>query len=183
MEFILDSNYLKNKFMNKVQYFKILISTLTALYIFGFISHPELKSLDGGIIDTINLIFHEAGHWIFYIGGQTISILMGSGTEVLIPGICAIHLYLTNQKYSSFFILYWLTTALIDVAVYINDAAYMNLPLLGGDSVIHDWNYLLTKFNLLSFTHSISNLCFFFAYIAFTTAFIGTIYTAYKNTD
>jgi hypothetical protein len=30
------------------------------------------------------------------------------------------------------------------------------LPLLGGDAVIHDWNYMLSSFNALAYTHEIS---------------------------
>ena len=161
--------------------FKICASCITGVYIFNVLLHPELKSLEGSIINTINLIFHEAGHWMFFVGGNTISIFMGSGTEVLIPLVCAIHLYITDQKYSSFFILYWLTTSLTDVSVYINDSIEMKIPLLGGDSVIHDWNYLLTTYNLLSYTHTISNLVFLLAYTAFVSALIGTLYYSVKE--
>jgi hypothetical protein len=38
------------------------------------------------------------------------------------------------------------------------DALYMNLPLLGGDSVIHDWNYILGKFNLLNQAHLLGSI-------------------------
>jgi hypothetical protein len=157
-------------------YVKVLISFIAFLYTLGFILDPVSKSLQGSLINTINLIFHEAGHWMFYIFGKTISICMGSGTEVLIPIICSAYFYLTNQKFSAYFIFYWITIALVDVSVYINDSIVMQIPLLGGDSVIHDWNYLLSSFNLLSYTHFIGQSVFFLASICLIAGLSGTIY-------
>ena len=48
----------------------------------------------------------------------------------------------------------WLSTSLFDVARYVADASKMELPLavpfgFDADSVIHDWNYILTRLGLL----------------------------------
>ena len=46
----------------------------------------------------------------------------------------------------------WVVQNLINVSVYAGDSIAMQLPLLGGDSVIHDWNYLLTTMGILQDT-------------------------------
>lgn len=36
------------------------------------------------------------------------------------------------------------------------DTIVMQLPLLGCNGVIHDWNYLLTTFSILKYTHAVA---------------------------
>lgn len=48
----------------------------------------------------------------------------------------------------------------INVSTYAGDAIVMQLTLLGGDSVIHDWNYILTSLNILSWTPQIAFLLY-----------------------
>jgi hypothetical protein len=160
----------------KKDYIKILISSIAFLYSLTFLIDPISKSLEGSIINAVNLIFHEAGHWMFYICGDTIYTLMGSGTEVLIPVLCSIHLYSTNQKFSAYFLLYWVTIALVDVSIYIDDSIIMQIPLLGGDSATHDWNHILSEYNLLAHTHTLSHSVFILACVCLITGFAGTLY-------
>jgi hypothetical protein len=102
-------------------------------------------------LDGVNLIFHEAGHWLFFIFGQFMSVLGGSLLQCLIPLGIGVYFLLTRQLFSFAFCLFWLGDNLINVSVYIRDATSMVLPLLGGDGVIHDWNWILSSLNLLSY--------------------------------
>lgn len=51
--------------------------------------------------------------------------------------------------------IFWLGNNLINVSYYIKDAPYRRLPLLGGDAVIHDWQWLLVKYQAIEHAESI----------------------------
>lgn len=117
-----------------------------------------LRSLeDFHFIGGINLIIHEAGHSISFFLGQFIYVLGGSLFQVFIPLIFAIYFFIREDIYSSGIILLWVGESMIEVSRYAGDAILMQLPLLGGDNVIHDWNWLLSYTNLLQHTSFIAS--------------------------
>ncbi len=103
-------------------------------------------------IDYADLIFHEAGHVIFMVFGEFISVCMGSGFQILLPLLISIYFFNRRQRISGTVCLIWTGINLINVSVYAKDAIAMQLPLLGGDTVIHDWNYILSMLNILPAT-------------------------------
>jgi len=114
--------------------------------------HYAFTPRDWHFIDWVNLIFHEAGHTIFSFFGEFIHILMGSGFQVLLPSFIAGYFFYTRQRFSGAICLMWVGQNLINVSIYAGDAIAMQLPLLGGDAVIHDWHYIMTTLNILSWT-------------------------------
>lgn len=135
--------------------------------------HYLLTPSSWHFIDYVNLIFHEAGHAIFMLCGQFISIAMGSGLQILIPLSIALYFYTTTQKLSAAICLMWTGFNFINVSIYAADAITMNLPLLGGDSVIHDWNYLLSTLSLLEATPHIAGIFYTLGFLC-TTLGIGS---------
>lgn len=108
-------------------------------------------------IDTVDLIFHEAGHTLFMFFGEFIHILMGSGFQILLPLSIALYFFwYRQQRLSGAVCLMWTGMNLLNVSIYAGDAQAMQLPLLGGDSVMHDWNYLLTATHLLAHTPEVA---------------------------
>ncbi len=107
-------------------------------------------------IDNVDLIFHEAGHTIFSFFGEFINIAMGSGFQILLPLSIALYFFYTCQQFSGAICLMWVGQNLLNVSVYAGDSMAMQLPLLGGDSVIHDWNYLLSTLHILSWTPEVA---------------------------
>lgn len=105
---------------------------------------PSDQQLPWIFLDNLNLLIHEAGHWIFSLFGQFIAILGGSLNQCLLPAIFLGYFIFKRDVAGSSFGLFWLGDNLINVSYYIADAQAMALPLLGGDSSIHDWNWLLT---------------------------------------
>ncbi len=100
-----------------------------------------------------NLIFHEAGHVIFWFFGDFIMILGGSLGQCLMP-IIVMYTFLFKEKnpFGASIWLWWLGQNLIDVALYISDASARSLPLIGGMSEeAHDWGNLLTMTGLLKY--------------------------------
>ena len=119
-----------------------------------------LTATEWHFIDNINLIFHEAGHTLTFFFGQFISIASGSVFQILIPALCCLYFYQQGQRYSASLLLFWVGQNVINVSVYAKDAIVMQLPLLGGDNVMHDWNYVLSAMGLLRLTPYIADIIF-----------------------
>jgi hypothetical protein len=128
-------------------------------------------------IDGVDLIFHEAGHTIFSFFGEFIGIASGSGFQVLLPILIALHFYRSGQKISGDIALLWVGQNLLNVSVSAGDAVSMRLDLLGGDGVIHDWHYLLSSMGLLEYTHAIAMGIWSIGFLAIV---LGTTLALYR---
>ncbi|MES2437219.1 MAG: hypothetical protein V4519_04395 [Patescibacteria group bacterium] len=131
---------------------RILGALATTLY-FG---HYLLTVTDWHFIDNANLIFHEAGHTIFFFLGEFIQVAMGSGFQIAVPLLCAAYFLSRRDFFSASILGAWVGQNIINVSLYAKDAVIMQLPLLGGDAAGHDWNYLLSETNLLQHTDAIA---------------------------
>jgi hypothetical protein len=85
-------------------------------------------------------------------------ILGGSFTQIALPAIFAAYFFLREEYFSGSVILFWVAQNILNVATYMGDSIAQQLPLLGGDNVIHDWNYLLTQSGLLKYTDTLSTI-------------------------
>lgn len=56
---------------------------------------------------------------------------------------------------ASYLILCWFGQSIINVSTYMRDAIKMQLELLGGDGVVHDWNYIFSNLGLLKYSEQI----------------------------
>ena len=129
------------------------------------------------IIDLINLYIHEAGHFFFQIFGRWIYFLGGSLFQAFVPLALLIVTWRQNPSrahYSGF----WLGESLVNVSVYVRDAPYQRLPLIG-KGLIHDWNWLLAG-NLES-AEPIADVVFFSGIIICISAVISGIFFAYHD--
>lgn len=134
-----------------------LLFTLVVVWL----TYHLLTSEDHWIfIDNANLAIHEGGHLVFMAFGRFMHVLGGSLTQILMPILFTCYFFYTRQFFSSAFCLLWVGNNFINVARYISDARAQILPLLGGDGVIHDWNYLLSQLNLLAFDTVIGGVMF-----------------------
>ena len=80
--------------------------------------------------------------------------------------------------YSAALVLFWVGESLLNVSIYAGDALDLQLPLLGGEDSIHDWNYLLGSTGLLPSTHKIAAAI----RIAGTLAIFAAIFFSLKHT-
>ncbi len=112
------------------------------------------------VMDSVNLVFHEAGHTFMMIFGETIMLLGGALFEVGIPLLLFLYFKARGELLSQIIILYWLSSALLSVSIYIRDAQERALPLITGDANTHDWWQLLSKYNLLNYDDVIANIVF-----------------------
>jgi hypothetical protein len=118
--------------------------TLFSLYFFSALRSPSTFHL----IDSVDLIFHEAGHTLLFWAPQVITVLGGSLMQILVPLIFVLYFVLRKSFFSSALLLFWLGYSIVNVSIYAGDAFARQLPLLGGDGVIHDWMYLSAELGL-----------------------------------
>jgi hypothetical protein len=133
---------------------KLLVAAGAGLYFLWWSRDPS----QGQFLDMVNLLIHEAGHTIFRPLGEYLCVAGGSLLQVIMPAAFVVHFYRRKDPYSAGLVLLWVGQSALNVSVYAADAVKMELPLLGGDTVIHDWNYLLETAGLLRMTGLVSGL-------------------------
>ncbi|HKQ52105.1 MAG TPA: hypothetical protein VJT74_07040 [Pyrinomonadaceae bacterium] len=140
---------------------KLAVAVAATLYFLWAALHPDSWRL----IDGVNLVIHEAGHVVFSPFGQFLAVAGGSLFQVIVPVVFAGYFYFSRKPYSCALVLFWAGESLLNVSVYAADSIAMQLPLLGGDNSIHDWNFMLDRLGLLHQT----------ARIAFALRALGTL--------
>lgn len=138
----------------------VLLLVITSLSIYT-------HHVDWVFMSNVNLIFHEAGHVLFSFFGRYIYVLGGTLGELLIPIIVAIHFALQKNRYVVGFSIWWLSTVLWGISIYVHDARLQQLPLITGDSSSHDWTYLLGEVGILRYDHLVGNIFLFLSMLMF----------------
>ncbi len=156
------------------KYLKLFASLLACMYFWYCATTPDTWHF----IDNVNLIFHEAGHTIFSFCGEFIHVLAGSAFQILLPLFISLFFFFTKQKASGALVLLWVGQNLINVSVYAADALVMQLPLLGGDGSLHDWNYLLNRMDWIFYTQKIASG---FCTLGFIVIFVGSVLALYYS--
>ena len=123
-----------------------------------------------GLLDNIDLVIHEAGHFFFSLFGKFIYTLGGTLMQIILPSIIASYFFRNNYRTGVQFGFLWLGQNLINISVYAADARAQKLPLLGGNKVYHDWHYLLGEIGLLQYDHIVGYIFLGVAIIIFAVA-------------
>lgn len=123
-------------------------------------------------IDYINLLIHEGGHGIFKIFGKFLYTLGGSLMEIIIPGMFIIFYMVKRKKILAQIFMIWLGENLMYISIYAADARAKKLPLLGGNRVYHDWNWILSQLNLLEQDVVIGGIFYGFGIFVFVIALL-----------
>ncbi len=122
-------------------------------------------------IDAINLVIHEAGHPIFGFFGNFMGRIGGTLMQLLVPIAFVTYFWRRGDRYAAGLLLFWVGQNLINISIYARDAMVMQLPLLGGDAVEHDWNAILGVLHLTPYTALIANGILWTGYVTLGTAF------------
>lgn len=107
------------------------------------------------LLDDLNLAVHEAGHIVFSPFGDQLAALGGSLFQLLVPIAFVVYFWRTGQRWASGVTLAWVAVNCLNVGVYAADARAQDLPLLGGENVIHDWWFVLINWDLLAYDQAI----------------------------
>lgn len=146
--------------------------------------HHLMTSEYQSLAKSLNLGIHELGHIVFAPLGQFMSVGGGTILQCIVPIIGMVMFVRQRDPFAVFFAFGWLGTNFFDVALYIDDARSMELPLVspfsGGDEIIHDWNWLLEHMHLLQYDHAIADMAWLSANVSFTLCVVGGAWTLWR---
>ncbi len=117
----------------------------------GFSQFKEPESWNA--LQSLNLPIHEGGHLLFRPFGEFFHVAGGTILQLAAP-IFSMFMFLKQRDYFAIsFCFGWLSTNLVSMSVYMQDARAQALPLVsaeGGDGIIiHDWHWLFSHFGLI----------------------------------
>ncbi len=150
---------------------KLAVAVIASLYFLWCAYDPYQWHL----IDGVNLVIHEAGHLIFSPFGEFVMIAGGSLFQVIMPALFVGYFWYNAKCYSAALVLFWVGESILNVSVYAGDAVALQLPLLGGQDSMHDWNYLLSSLNLLSATAQVAGAIRLLGTIVILLAAFGAV--------
>lgn len=124
------------------------------------------------LLNSLNLGVHEVGHFIFIpvrasshdaMWAVRLYFFGGSLVQWLVPLLISLVLVCLKRVFDAGVILLWFAQSLHSSVLYIADAKEMNLPLWGGDGMLHDWNQILSSFGALGRAQEIADFMLFIA--------------------
>jgi hypothetical protein len=93
------------------------------------------------LLDLFDLGIHELGHMLAMPLGRFVHTLAGSFAQIAVPlGLAAYFYVVRRDLVGAGVCTAWAGTSAYDVAIYVADAPFQRLELIGG---YHDWAYLL----------------------------------------
>ncbi|HEX9759587.1 MAG TPA: hypothetical protein VGA40_01635 [Candidatus Acidoferrales bacterium] len=99
------------------------------------------------LIDHVNLVIHEGGHFFFSWFGYTLTILGGTLMELIVPLCIAIYFWWHRKTTGLAFALFWMFENFLYIGSYMADARSLSLPLVGSGD--HDWEILFGQWGVL----------------------------------
>jgi hypothetical protein len=108
--------------------------------VLGWIAFVRSSSVP--LLALVDLGFHELGHLVTYpLPWDGFTAAMGTIAQIGVPLGLAGYFAYRRDRVGASVCLAWAGTAAQNGSVYIADAPYERLPLIGGD---HDWAFLLS---------------------------------------
>ena len=149
----------------------------------GWYGFLNLQNPQRGLfMDNVNLIIHEAGHVIFRVFGEFVYFLGGSLMQILVPLVFSAYFWRSGQRFAACVTIFWTATSLLQLAVYVGDARAMELPLLGGEYVTHDWNWILTELGWLRLDKALAGMVYATGFLYTIVGVLGAAYFARGDT-
>jgi hypothetical protein len=115
------------------------------LALFGFFAF--VRGARVPILGWIDLAIHEFGHVATLFLPEVANAVMGNGMQTLVPLLLAgVFGVKERDLLGTTVCVGWAATTLQDASLYIADAPYQRLQLIGG---YHDWAFVLAELGLL----------------------------------
>lgn len=128
---------------------------LTMLACAAIAYFPFVRGTRVPLLGWFDLGMHELGHLLFAWAGETVHFLAGSLVQVIVPAALAGYFWWRRRDPVAVALVgSWTGASLGDVSVYIADAPFERLPLIGGD---HDWAFLLHKYDAMHLAGPLAN--------------------------
>ncbi|MDD2721257.1 MAG: hypothetical protein PHH47_08120 [Gallionella sp.] len=106
------------------------------------------------VLDSANLAFHEAGHPLFGMLNDRLTVYGGTLAQLLFPLAVLVSFYRQRATFSCAFAVLWLGDNLFNIAVYMADARTQVLPLVGNGE--HDWTEIFSRWGVLQWDTGIA---------------------------
>ena len=103
------------------------------------------------ILDSANLVFHEAGHPLAGLISERLAVYGGTIAQLALPLAAAWSFWTRRHTLGFALCVGWSCESLLNVATYMGDARALALPLIGGldPELYHDWREIFTRWNML----------------------------------
>ncbi len=108
------------------------------------------------VLDPANTLFHEAGHVIYGIFGETLALYGGTLGQLTFPVITLGSFWRRRQPGAVAVAILWFCENLFNIARYMADARAQELPLIGGGE--HDWFHILQRWGALASDHRLARI-------------------------
>lgn len=125
-----------------------------------------------GLLDTLTLVVHEAGHFFFRFFGTFMMFAGGTLLQIILPAIFVWHFLRHDYKLGTQLALLWLGQSFNSISIYAADASKRILPLLGDNLDGHDWYNMLTRLGILELDSALGYIFFGFSVISFGAALL-----------
>ena len=148
---------------------------------FGLFLLLVLRSEPGFVfaLDHANLLFHEAGHPIVGLFSSRLEPYGGTIGQLVFPCVLAIAFWRQGRALGFAAAWIWFFENWFNIARYMADARRLELPLLGGGD--HDWNTILTRWNLLQYDTRIGSALNVIGWIGITAACAWVAWRAWQD--
>lgn len=131
------------------------------------------------IIDYVNLIIHEGGHFFFSWFGHTIMILGGTLGELLVPLLCGSYFWWQRETTAVAFCSFWFFENFLYIGTYMADARTSALPLVGSEE--SDWTILFTQWGILGRDQQIGHSMRDLGWLGMLATVAWLAYRAWRN--
>jgi hypothetical protein len=99
------------------------------------------------VLDSANLAFHEAGHLVYGVFGETAGLYGGVLGQLTFPLVAIGAFYVRRDATGLAVGAIWAAQNLFNIARYMADARAQELPLVGGGD--HDFARIFTRWDVL----------------------------------
>ncbi len=126
------------------------------------------------ILDHVNLVFHEAGHFFFSWFGRTVMILGGTLGELIVPLAIATYFFWRRDTAGTAFAAFWFFENFLYVGTYMADARTLALPLVGSGD--HDWEILFAQWGVLVHDQAIGGTMRVFGWLGMLVTIVWLVW-------
>jgi hypothetical protein len=122
------------------------------------------------LLDSANLVFHEAGHPIFGVLSERLMVYGGTLGQLAFPLVALVAFWRKRETISFAFAGLWLLQNFFNIARYLGDARTQELPLVGGGE--HDWTEILSRWHWLQADTKIASAISFVSGVAIVALWV-----------
>ncbi|MBA7534307.1 hypothetical protein ES705_26553 [subsurface metagenome] len=150
-------------------------------FVIGFLILTALLVFDADgyirFIDDANLWFHEGGHFIFGLFGNTMGLYGGTLGQLIIPIICGIAFWRQGSLVSVSVASLWFFENFFDIATYM-ETARSEGPIVWGVASrgIHDWWMILIRWGVLQHDTTLATILRSLGWLGLLLTLVWTTY-------